>query len=466
MKKLSIILVAIFFMACSSNENKTTQVTLKVSNSFDQEAEIVILKDFINYEQENFLAQPNEDGLFTFEISISHPQTAYLTVGQNRISLFLNKGGDLHINADAEDFYNSLKFSGKYAAENNLLVYSYTTEILENYSQSVTFNKYRTTQADEFISYADQMLNDARELLSAKDLSRDFKNHYTTDITYTYYTMLLNFSDYHEYFNGVKPQVPDDYYSFLDKALDYSEKDFYVGSFSSFLDNYLQYYIRNNQEEIPAELDYFEQAHWAANQLYSGRAKYFTLANAINTSLSYGNFEKSKQFFDEYKEENPYPEYTALLQKSYEDAQRVAPGNVAPSFSLTDIDGNPVSLEDFKGKVVYLDFWASWCGPCMREVPHAKELKERFEGQNDLVFLYISVDEDLDAWKNTVAQHEIKGVHLNIQGMGNETAELYNVKGVPTFYIIDREGIIYDNNPGRPSSGDLIDQQLRDALGV
>lgn len=458
--------MAIFFMACSSDKNKTTLVTLNVSDSFDQEAEIVILKDFINYEQENIIATPNEDGLFTFELNITHPQMVYLTVGQNRISLFVNQGGDLHIEANAEDFQNSLSFSGEYATENNLLVHSYTPEILENYSQSVTFNKYRTTQAAEFISYADQMLNEAMALLEAKKLSKDFKNYYTTDVNYTYYTMLLNFPDYHEYFNGVRPELPEDYFEFLDEALNHSEKDFYVGSFTGFLDNYTQYYMRNNQEELPADLGYFEQTHWVANQLYSGRAKYFTLANAINSSFSFGDFKRSEQFFNEFKEENPYPEYTALLQQSYDDALRVAPGNAAPSFTLTDIDGNSVSLEDFKGKVVYLDFWASWCGPCMREVPHAKELKERFKGQDDLVFLYISVDEDLEAWKNTVAQHEIKGVHLNIQGMGNETAELYNVKGVPTFYIIDREGVIHDNNPGRPSSGDLIDQQLKDALGV
>jgi len=466
MKKISTLLMAIFFMACSSDENKITLLTINVSDSFDQEAEIIMLKDFINYEQETVTAKPNDDGLFSFVLIITHPQMVFLTIGQNRLSLFLNQGGDLHIKANAQDFDNSLAFTGKYAAENNLLVKSYGPEILENYSQSVTFNKYRTTQTEDFISYADQMLNEAMELLNTKNLSRDFKNFYTTDIKYTYYTMLLNYPDYHEYFNGVKPELPEDYFKFLDDALNHSEKDFYVGSFTGFLDNYTQYYIRNNPEEIPAELDYFEQAGWVADQLFTGKAKYFSLANAINSSLNFGDFEKSKQSYNEFQEENPYPEYNAILQKTYEDALRVAPGTTAPAFSLTDIDGNTVSLEDFKGKVVYLDFWASWCGPCMREVPHAKELKERFKEQEDLVFLYISVDEDLDAWKNTVAQHEIKGVHLNIQGMGNETAELYNVKGVPTFFIIDRDGVIHNNSPARPSSGELIDQQLKDALGV
>jgi len=143
----------------------------------------------------------------------------------------------------------------------------------------------------------------------------------------------------------------------------------------------------------------------------------------------------------------------------------LAPGQPAPEFTLTDINGNQVSLSDFAGKVVYLDFWASWCGPCMREVPFAKELKKRMANQPDIVFLYISVDTDETAWRNTVAQQQIQGVHLNVPGFDHEVPQTYNLRGVPTFFLIGRDGKIINNRPPRPSNPE-IDQVLNNALAL
>ena len=85
----------------------------------------------------------------------------------------------------------------------------------------------------------------------------------------------------------------------------------------------------------------------------------------------------------------------ALIELQYRQTSALFPGNNASVFTLKTRDGKNVSLTDFKGKVVYLDFWASWCGPCMMEMPSAKKLQDTFAKQ-DVVFLYVSVDDNLE----------------------------------------------------------------------
>jgi thiol-disulfide isomerase/thioredoxin len=85
----------------------------------------------------------------------------------------------------------------------------------------------------------------------------------------------------------------------------------------------------------------------------------------------------------------------ALIELQYRQTSALFSGNNASVFTLKTCDGKNVSLTDFKGKVVYLDFWASWCGPCMMEMPSAKKLQDTFAKQ-DVVFLYVSVDDNLE----------------------------------------------------------------------
>ncbi len=99
----------------------------------------------------------------------------------------------------------------------------------------------------------------------------------------------------------------------------------------------------------------------------------------------------------------------------------------------------------------------------MQQVPYARELKKRMEDHDDLVFLYISVDTDELAWRNKVADENIRGVHLNVPGFAHDVPQNYNLRGVPTFYVIGRNGRIFDNRPPRPSNP-RVDEVLLSAL--
>jgi len=110
----------------------------------------------------------------------------------------------------------------------------------------------------------------------------------------------------------------------------------------------------------------------------------------------------------------------------------------------------------YKGKVIYLDFWASWCRPCKNEMPHSLKMQQHFKGQ-DVVFLYISSDRDANAWKNSVKALKITGENYLVSGkVWNEYNTLFNVQYIPRYVLIDKEGNVVNENAKRPSSPESI----------
>ncbi|MBD8487746.1 TlpA family protein disulfide reductase [Echinicola sp. CAU 1574] len=131
-------------------------------------------------------------------------------------------------------------------------------------------------------------------------------------------------------------------------------------------------------------------------------------------------------------------------------------------FEYEDIDGNLVSFDSFKGKIVYLDIWATWCGPCIKQIPYLKELEEELHGE-DIVFLSISIDaeKDKEKWKKFVKDKELKGVQLVAdKAWQSGLVKNYGIKGIPRFMIFDKDGNIVTTDAVRPSSPELKGQLL------
>lgn len=135
---------------------------------------------------------------------------------------------------------------------------------------------------------------------------------------------------------------------------------------------------------------------------------------------------------------------------------------------MTDLDGNPVKFSDFKGKVVYIDFWASWCGPCRKEMPFSKELHERLakrldeKQMKDIVFLYVSIDRTEEPWRNAIKQLGIEGVQaFSAADWPNGAGNVFQVASIPRYMIMNKNGEIIEQNARRPSDaateGILVD---------
>jgi thiol-disulfide isomerase/thioredoxin len=148
------------------------------------------------------------------------------------------------------------------------------------------------------------------------------------------------------------------------------------------------------------------------------------------------------------------PALVADFQKKYDKWDRSKPGKPSPDFKATDVDGKVWTLADFKGKYVYIDLWATWCNPCKKELPYLKELEKKFEGA-EIVFLSLSTDGDKAKWEKMVKEGKMSGVQLHI-GPRSDFQLAYNIDGIPRFILLDKEGVIINNNMSRPSSDDTI----------
>lgn len=129
--------------------------------------------------------------------------------------------------------------------------------------------------------------------------------------------------------------------------------------------------------------------------------------------------------------------------------QRLDPGMPSFNFHYPDINGKTVKLEDVKGKYVYIDIWATWCGPCKAEIPDLKELEKEFRGKK-IVFMSISCDTDKAAWEKYVKEEQLGGLQLWM-GKGKDMKDFYDIQTIPRFILLDRKGNIVDAWMTRPS---------------
>ncbi|MCQ2067183.1 MAG: TlpA family protein disulfide reductase [Bacteroidaceae bacterium] len=140
--------------------------------------------------------------------------------------------------------------------------------------------------------------------------------------------------------------------------------------------------------------------------------------------------------------------------ESFKDRCSAIPGSPFPDVELIDTDGNPVSISQFKGRYVYIDLWASWCGPCCKEVPYLQALEKEFRGSDDIVFVSISTDSGEQPWREKMEQLDMHGNQwLNADG---KLCDRLNVSGIPHFLIYDREGLLHTYDAPRPSSGSAL----------
>lgn len=139
-------------------------------------------------------------------------------------------------------------------------------------------------------------------------------------------------------------------------------------------------------------------------------------------------------------------------------------GVVSPSFDYENHKGGKTKLEDLRGKYVYIDVWATWCGPCIAEIPHLKKVEVKYHGKN-IEFVSISVDteKDYEKWKKMVVAKELGGIQLFAdKNWTSDFIKAYGINAIPRFILIGPDGKVIKADAARPSSASLT--ELLDSL--
>ncbi|MBB3697589.1 redoxin family protein [Flammeovirga yaeyamensis] len=118
-------------------------------------------------------------------------------------------------------------------------------------------------------------------------------------------------------------------------------------------------------------------------------------------------------------------------------------------YIFEDLNGNKVNLKDYKGKLVYIDVWASWCGPCLKEIPSLQKIEEEYKDK-DIVFVSVSADQSKDAWKKMVEKKELHGNQFHLGG-NYEFTDKFQITGIPRFILLGKDCKVIEANAPRPS---------------
>lgn len=141
-------------------------------------------------------------------------------------------------------------------------------------------------------------------------------------------------------------------------------------------------------------------------------------------------------------------------------------GKKSPGFEYENHKGGTTKLSDLKGKYVYIDVWATWCGPCRREIPYLKKVEEKYHGK-DIAFVSISVDKQKDyaKWQKFVDQNSLGGIQLMAdKDWSSDFIKIYEIHSIPRFILIDPQGKVVDSDAPRPSDPKLqqvLDKRLK-----
>ena len=425
----------------------STRVTAALANAsehrsiFGQYAQTPIYHKPVTVE-----APLDEKGCLAVELPLTEAKV--LSVGpQREVKLFLEPGDQLHIDADLLNLPQSLRFSGQGAANNQFLA-----ALRARFSDYLRIN-YKDLAVNDFRNMIDQRRVEMTRFLdegcNQYQLTPAFVAHYHAEITYDWAKELVSYPRNYERQNGRENEaIPNDYFDDLDQVELVDETAIGTSDYRTFLSrNFLRLWIEWNDHSDTKQMtteerrDQFETyvPYNHAKRTLHGKVLYFFLAGEIVMDFQYGLFNIGEHRWAEFLQDNPYPEYTEVVEEVVREASKIKPGQPAPDFTLDDLQGQSVSLSDFKGQAVFLDFWASWCGPCIEAVPHLKELKQQTRDQK-VVFLNISLD-PADEWHQAVDEHGLTGVHVHAPGgRQSAVAKLYQVSGIPSYFLVGPDG--------------------------
>lgn len=135
-------------------------------------------------------------------------------------------------------------------------------------------------------------------------------------------------------------------------------------------------------------------------------------------------------------------EYVVKLKEMAEAMRKTAIGAVAPDFTMNDPQGKPIQLSSLRGKVVMIDFWASWCGPCRQENPNVVKVYQQYHDKG-FEILGVSLDRNKEDWEKAIKDDQLSWLHVSdLQYWQNNAARLYAVNAIPQTYLLDKEGKI------------------------
>jgi len=201
---------------------------------------------------------------------------------------------------------------------------------------------------------------------------------------------------------------------------------------------------------------------WMVSDVENDKLRGYLGLEYIKTFKSYN--EDYLNFVEPIRKDIAMSKYvTSEVEKFEVGIKSTGPGTQGYPFTYKDQHGKDVSFSDFKGKLVYIDVWATWCSPCKKQIPYIKQLEKELHGEA-IQFVSISLDKpkDHEKWKQFIKDEELTGVQLfSDNAFNTRIAKDYKINAIPRFLLFDKEGKIVDSDAKRPSNPELKQQLIK-----
>ncbi|MGB4960216.1 MAG: TlpA disulfide reductase family protein, partial [Saprospiraceae bacterium] len=396
-------------------------------------------------------------GKFFIQAELESAGIYTISFGYESINVFVIPGDRISLTGDARSLKYAATFKGSHAIENNYLV-SY--ENLKNSTQDKSFESFFSQPESSFTEAVEKRV----QYITAEQQDYQKKNGVfdaifgeliNDEISYDAAILKMNYPYYLKYiYPDSTILLSETYDSFLQNIDTDNEQNLWVPSYKIFLPLYLSYKSQNDSTkgELPSAQLRMKNI---AVLFRSVKVKDLLYFNLMKETLEM-SIDDASLIIDDFNRLEKNKNYLTAINGEYEQWKHLAKGQPAPPWEYNNLNGQRISLESLKGKVVFIDVWATWCMPCLQELPYLEQTQGSFSKNSDIVFVSISIDQDKDAWQKMVRQKKLKGVQLIADNAwGSSIISHYKISGIPRFIIIGKNGNIISANAVRPSSKEL-----------
>jgi thiol-disulfide isomerase/thioredoxin/major membrane immunogen (membrane-anchored lipoprotein) len=437
---------------------------------------IVIINDLASHKQLTYSTSAKSDGTYRLVFLKTGTQDVMFKNDQRLVLIIVSPGDHIQIDFDYKNFEGSMAFKGDNAKTNqDFRAYRnamYNDPILayggNNYSrykaQSASEKDNEPEAHKKFLTERYVKENTFLDsYIKAKKLSPVFVSWAKADLKYEYLENLMRYVWLHAVYN--KQQIgsfapPDSYFDFIDQADLYNLNATVSSCYGGYAAECFSRFIAKNLGRSYNVKDKFALILKQRPGIYRD----FMLSKAMCQLMDGGAIALAKTYMKVFKANQKQHGFA----KNIEDAYNRIYNYTRPNYTMpvdAKINNLPKTVGDsvfskiiskYPGKVVYVDFWATWCLPCRAEMPFSKNLHDQLAGK-DVIFVYLAVQSDEKLWKSLIAELGIQGEHFFLDAQDFAAmSQKFQISGVPHYLLIDKKGKIISDNAKRPS-----DEQLK-----
>jgi thiol-disulfide isomerase/thioredoxin len=444
----------------------------KIENLQNNQIYVVSSDNYITYRRDTLLADKNG----YFKVTLDKKKAGFITLkgkGFNIEDIYIYPNSDLEISADANSIYSTRHYSGSAAVINNFYADIHKSQLLRD--RGFDSKTYKLAEK-EFISAINSYFQ-TRDTLKSKYFNKVMKNEQRVrDFLYTDSVDML-------YFKGgallsylYRAVNKDDYYSDYIKPLEkFTADDRMIASsryryfWMSLLDDDLTEIRKTLKDDVAkTAAPYYEFIPQLIENKLSGEIRKITARAYIeNITANYASSTEGTEIIDGALQKlfNLVGDTSYLTKqkakllpiRQFKEISRKV-GSFKP-FNAVDSAGKHYSLEDFKGKTIYVDLWASWCAPCINEFKYVENLLTGMAHSEKFVYLTISIDEDKASWLKALRNHKPSGTHLWMAGgLKSPLVDYYKIKSIPHYLLIGEDGKLLKYAAPKPSDREEIEK--------